>query len=229
MAMPRDAEPPSNAPPSNADGANTSTQPITRIAIVLFDGFDELDAVGPFEVFKNAARSGAPVEVRLARLGGPGTVRASHGLQVHVDSGLDQGVDLVLVPGGGWNAPPGTPGARAEVERGLLPSAIAKLHADGAMVASVCTGAMIVAVSGLLEGRPATTHHEALDDLAAAGASLVDARVVDTGDVLSAGGVTSGLDLALWLVEREWGEDLAAAVASEIEHERVGPLWRGPG
>ncbi|HEY3208299.1 MAG TPA: DJ-1/PfpI family protein [Actinomycetota bacterium] len=201
---------------------------MSRIAIVVFDGFDELDAVGPFEVFTNAARSGAPVEVRLARLGGPGAVRASHGLQVHVDTGLDESVDLVLVPGGGWNAQPGTPGARAEVERGLLPSAIGTLHAVGATVASVCTGAMIVAASGLLEGRPATTHHEALDDLAATGASVVDARVVDAGDVLSAGGVTSGLDLALWLVEREWGEDLAAAVASEIEHDRVGTVWTGP-
>jgi transcriptional regulator GlxA family with amidase domain len=203
-------------------------RPISRIAIVLFDGFDELDAVGPFEVLTNAARAGAPLEVRLVRLGGPGAVRASHGLQVRVDSGLEESADLVLVPGGGWNAQPPRPGARAEVERGLLPSALAQFHEGGATVASVCTGAMIVAASGLLEGRPATTHHEALDDLAAAGATLVDARVVDAGDVLSAGGVTSGLDLALWLVEREWGKDTAAAVASEIEHDRVGEVWRAP-
>ena len=226
--MPHRAESPSNVPPSQPGGANRPRRPISRIAIVVFDGFDELDAVGPFEVLGKAARAGAPVEARLVRLGGPGSVRASHGLQVQVDDGLDQGVDLVLVPGGGWNASPGTPGARVEVEGGLLPSAIAELHAGGATIASVCTGAMIVAASGLLRGRPATTHHEALEDLTASGASLIDARVVDAGDVLSAGGVTAGLDLALWLVEREWGGVLAAEVASEIEHERVGTVWKVP-
>jgi transcriptional regulator GlxA family with amidase domain len=210
-----------------ASGGQRPRRPISRIAIVVFDGFDELDAVGPFEVLTNAIRAGATADVRLVRLEGPGEVRASHGLRVTVADRLDSEADLVIVSGGGWNSPPGTPGARAEVQRGQLPSAIARLHADGATVASVCTGALIVAASGLLKGRPATTHHEALHDLAAAGASLVDARVVDAGDVLTAGGVTSGLDLALWLVEREWGEDMASAVASQIEHERVGTVWTG--
>jgi transcriptional regulator GlxA family with amidase domain len=87
---------------------------------------------------------------------------------------------------------------------------------------------MIVAAAGLFKGRPGTTHHAALEDLARAGASLVEERVVDAGDLISAGGVTSGIDLALWLVEREWGRELADAIAVQIEHHRVGDVWTEP-
>jgi transcriptional regulator GlxA family with amidase domain len=219
------ARPQAEASAASGGPAPKPRRPISRIAIVLFDGFDELDAVGPFEVLTNAVRSGAAVEVRLVRLEGPGEVRASHGLHVSVADGLENDADLVLIPGGSWNADVGTPGARAQADRGLLPAAIAAMHADGATIASVCTGAMIVAASGLLQGRPATTHHGALRDLARAGASLVDARVVDAGDLITAAGVTAGIDLALWLVEREWGAGLALAVASQIEHLRVGTVW----
>ena len=112
------------------------------------------------------------------------------------------------------------------VERGDLPRAIAERHAAGALVASVCTGAMLLAAAGLLEGRPATTHHTALADLRAAGAHVVEARVVDDGDVVTAGGVTSGLDLVLWLVERHLGPALAVAAERELEYERRGTVWR---
>ena len=88
---------------------------------------------------------------------------------------------------------------------------------------------MLVAAAGLLTGRPAVTHHGALEDLAATGAQVVDARVVDDGDIVSAGGVTSGIDLALHIVERELGAETAAAVAREMEHDRRGPVHIGPG
>ena len=78
--------------------------------------------------------------------------------------------------------------------------------------------------AGLLAGRPAVTHAGALGDLRATDAQVVDARVVDAGDVLTCGGVTSGLDLGLYLLEREYDADLAAAVARTIEHERRGPV-----
>jgi transcriptional regulator GlxA family with amidase domain len=128
------------------------------------------------------------------------------------------------VPGGGWNdrAPQG---ARAEAERGDLPRRLAELHAGGARVGSVCTGGMILAAAGLTEGRPATTHRGALDDLRASGAEVVEARVVDDGDLITAGGVTSGIDLALHVVEREWGERLADGIASEMEFARDRRVW----
>jgi transcriptional regulator GlxA family with amidase domain len=78
---------------------------------------------------------------------------------------------------------------------------------------------MVLSTAGILEGRPATTHAVAREDLAAAGAQLREARVVDDGDVVTAGGVTSGIDLAFHLVEREFGEDVAAQVAREMEYD----------
>jgi transcriptional regulator GlxA family with amidase domain len=93
-------------------------------------------------------------------------------------------------------------------------------------VASVCTGALLLAAAGLVDGRPAITHHGAIDDLRAAGATVVRARVVDDGDLVTAGGVTSGLDLVLHLVERHFGAAAALAAEHELEYERRGTVWR---
>lgn len=189
-----------------------------QIEIVLFPGFDELDAIAPFEVLQNAVAAGADFSVRLVAPS-PAMIEGNHGLKVTVEARLGQ-PDLLIVPGGGWVR--GVIGVRAEVARGELPSRIAELHRAGAIVASVCTGAMLLAAAGILRGRRATTHHQALDDLRQAGAVLVEARVVDDGEVLSAGGVTSGLDLALWLTERFASRDIAQRVERELEYERRG-------
>jgi transcriptional regulator GlxA family with amidase domain len=198
-----------------------------RIAVMVFDGFDELDAIGPLEVLRNAASmGGVDLEVELVCLDGAAEVTGSHGLRVRPDGRLDRDrTDLVVVPGGGWNdrAPRG---AYAEAERGELPAAIAAAHENGAVVATVCTGAMLATAAGLTTGRPAVTHHGALEELRASGAEVVEARVVDDGDLVTAGGVTSGIDLALWLVERHFGAGLAEAVAAEMEHPRHGEVWR---
>jgi transcriptional regulator GlxA family with amidase domain len=186
------------------------------VEIALFDGFDELDAVGPFEVLSNGRRAGADLAVRLVSHEGRDRVTASHGLDVGVDGPLGE-PDLLIVPGGGWSD--GEGGVARVVEDSRLGAAVADLHAGGTTVASVCTGAMVLAEAGLLDDRPATTHHVAHDDLAAV-ADRRDARVVDDGDVLTAGGVTSGIDLALYLLEREFGADVAAQVARELEHDR---------
>jgi transcriptional regulator GlxA family with amidase domain len=198
-----------------------------RIAVVVFDGFDELDAIGPLEVLRNAAAMGdAELSVDLVTLDGAAAVTGSHGLRVRPDGRLDPDrTDLLVVPGGGWNdrAPRG---AWAEAERGELPAAIAAAHRAGAVVATVCTGAMLATAAGLTRGRPAVTHHDAIEELRTSGAEVVEARVVDDGDLVTAGGVTSGIDLALWLVERQFGTELAGAVAAEIEHPRHGEVWR---
>jgi transcriptional regulator GlxA family with amidase domain len=140
-------------------------------------------------------------------------------LRVGVD-GAPGDPDLLVVPGGGWNAGDDRPGARREAERGAVPAAIHDRHEAGATVASVCTGGMLLAEAGVLDGRPAVTHAGALDDLGATDAEVVDARVVDDGDVLTAGGITSGLDLALHLVSRLCGADVADRVATELEYDR---------
>jgi putative intracellular protease/amidase len=186
-----------------------------RTEILIYDGFDELDALAPYEVLSNGG-----FDPTLVTLDGTREVTASHGLALAAQGALSDACDLLVVPGGGWGDR-AAKGAWAEAQRGEIPRAIAERHQAGTTVAAVCTGGMLLAAGGLLKGRPAVTHHVALDELEASGAEVLrDARVVDDGDVLTAGGVTSGIDLALWLVERERGPEAAAKVAREIEHER---------
>ncbi len=207
------------------------------IAVILFEGFDDLDAIGPFEVFSHASRAGAALDVDLVTLESTDVITSSHGLQIVPDGILPMGPfggsdgsaatsrnagatpDLIVVPGGGWSDRAEV-GTRAEVDRGTLPETLYRLHDAGATVASVCTGGMLLASAGLTDGRPAVTHHEALEDLAESGAAVVDSRVVDDGDILTAGGITAGIDLALHILEREFGREIATAVESTMEYER---------
>ncbi|WP_336035382.1 DJ-1/PfpI family protein [Halobacterium yunchengense] len=204
------------------------------VAILLYEGFDELDAVGPYEVFRTAAEFGAAVDASLQTLAPTERVTASHGLRVEPDDVLIGTPDLVVVPGGGWNSVPpevqrgggggaagarSDAGARTQVENGQLPDRLGTLHEGGAVVAAVCTGAMLLAAAGLLDGRPATTHESAKADLREEyGVDVRDERYVDDGTVLTAGGVTAGIDLALHLLERECSPGVAERVSDEIEH-----------
>lgn len=202
-----------------------TTNSIESVAIVLYEGFDELDVIGPYEVFETAAALGTDLSVSLRTLEPIERVTASHGLIVEPDGTLDNtDPDLLVVPGGGWNDR-AERGAWAEAQ-GDLPDVLAKRHRNGTVLASVCTGGMILATAGLLDGRPATTHRGALTDLRETRADVVDARVVDDGDVLTAGGVTAGLDLALWLVERVDGAETTETVAREMEYDRRGEVYR---
>jgi transcriptional regulator GlxA family with amidase domain len=201
-----------------------------RIDILLFGGFDELDALAPCEALRRAAEAGADFHVQLVTLDAAPEVTAFYGLRARPDGQLcfDPAPDVLIVPGGGWNhrGPDGKRGAHFEVERGAIPEALARLHASGTILAGVCTGSMLLAAAGLTAGRPATTHHLALDDLRASSATVIDARVVDDGDLVTARGVTSGLDLALWLVERFAGSHIAHRVESRMEYERRGVIWQ---
>jgi transcriptional regulator GlxA family with amidase domain len=199
-----------------------------RIDIILFAGFDELDAIGPYEVLQNAAALGAGFVVRLVAPTGAGEVVAAHGLRIRADAAMrdEPRPNLIVVPGGGWGDR-GSIGAWAEATRGEIPRYLAEQHEAGVTIATVCTGAMLLARAGVLKGRSATTHHVAIEDLKAAGTTFVDERVVDQGDVITSGGVTSGIDLALWLTERFASAEIAGQVAREMEYERVGRVWRG--
>jgi transcriptional regulator GlxA family with amidase domain len=196
-----------------------------RVAVLIYPGFDELDAVGPYEVLRTAQAAGADLETTLVTRDRAARVTGSHGLTVEPQGTLeDAPFDVVIVPGGGWSDR-AAEGAYSEAQRGELPAALRRMHETGATLASVCTGGMLVSAAGLSRGRPSTTHQLALEELGEAGAELIDARVVDDGDLLSSGGVTAGIDLALWLVERSSGKRLADAVARAIEHERQGRVW----
>jgi len=182
--------------------------------ILLFDGFDELDAIGPFEVLADA------LETAFVTLEGARDVTSARGIVVRAQHALSERPDVLIVPGGGWldRAPEG---ARAQAERGDVPGAIAACQAAGSTVASVCTGALLLAHSGILAGRRATTNPQALGDLRAhGGIEVVEARVVDDGDVLTAGAPACGIDLALRLLERFGGPGVAEAAARELQYER---------
>jgi transcriptional regulator GlxA family with amidase domain len=196
-----------------------------QIDILIYDGFDDLDALGPNELLRHASGAGAPFELRLVNLDGAERVKSGLGTTLLPDGPGSARPDLVIVPGGGLllDRPVGV---LAEIQREVIPRALARLHSQGTTIASVCTGAMLLGAAGLLAGRPATTNRRALDRLAQFGATVIDARVVDDGDLLSAAGVTAGLDLALWLVEREVGPEAAELLAQGVEYQRNGTVWR---
>ncbi|TKX75103.1 DJ-1/PfpI family protein [Halorubrum sp. GN11_10-6_MGM] len=209
-----------------------------NVDVLLYDGFDELDGIGPYEVFDYAlgyaaeergategASGGDAGRVRYVTLGERERVTASHGTRVGVDGTLPDpeaadAPDLLVVPGGGWSARDEEASAWAEARKGDVPRALRAHHEAGTRIASVCTGSMLLAEAGVTDGRRAVTHASAIEELRESGAEVVDARVVDDGDLLSAGGVTSGIDLALYVVEREFGEAVADRVSTVIEYER---------
>lgn len=200
---------------------------MVKVQIILFDGFDELDAIAPFEVLQSAAAIGADLKAELVTLYNSREIVAAHGLRVYPDTKLDfeRKLDILIVPGGGWGSR-AAKGAWAEAQRGEIPAAISRLHQSGTTIASVCTGTMLVARAGLLKNRPAITHHVAIEELSAIGAQIINARVVDDGDIVTSGGVTSGLDLTLWLIERYLSPQIAHQVEREMEYERRGTVWR---
>ncbi len=197
--------------------------------IVIYDGLDEMDAVGPLEVFRSAGKLGAQVSARLVTRRPQPVVEGSYGLRFVPDGVYQPGqANVVLVPGGAWAAR-AERGAWGEVQRGDWLPLLANAASTTSVMAGVCTGTMLLAHAGVVGDRRAGTHHTAWQDLTATGATLVKDRVVDDGDLITSGGVTSGLDLALWLVEREFGNDLADRVATRMEYSRVRPTDPLPG
>jgi transcriptional regulator GlxA family with amidase domain len=191
-----------------------------RVAVLLFDEVEVLDACGPFEVFsvagRVATRVGAPVpfEVVTVTPQDPGTpVRARGGLRMLADHGLADAppADVVVVPGGVTDA--------VERDPALL-EWLRRVRDRAEMVASVCTGAFVLAEAGLLRG-PVTTHWEDADELARRFPQLdvrPDARYVDTGATATSAGVSAGIDLALHLVHRYAGLDLATRTARQMDY-----------
>lgn len=193
-----------------------------NVVIPIFSGVEELDAVGPFEVFGLAKAAGMDVTVRMASCAGE-AVTGFHGLQIGGLGRLGDEADCVIVPGGAWISGRDE-GVRLAVREGGLVEWIAACHTRGALVASVCTGVFLLHAAGLLEGLPATTHHSAVEDLKALGVNTVADRVVDGGRVLTTGGIASGLDLSLWILEREFGKDAAGRIEEVMEYRRQGSV-----
>ncbi|SDF39620.1 DJ-1/PfpI family protein [Lentzea fradiae] len=196
-----------------------------RIQVLMFEGVEELDFGAPVEVLSIAgALTGGAIRTTQVTTGRPGTVTCVHGTKVVVGQGWSpRDADVLVVPGGGrYSDPNGTGVRRLMADKAFLD----RLAAVEALPVGICTGTMVLAAAGITRGRNATTHHRAKADLAARGANVVDARVVDDGDLITGGGITSGLDVALWLVERFLGARTAHQVETQMEYERRGTVWR---
>ncbi|MFB7551193.1 GlxA family transcriptional regulator [Streptomyces sp. NPDC056154] len=181
------------------------------VLVVLFDGVQSLDVTGPVEVFAGASRlSGAAYELRTASLGGA-PVRTSSGLTLVPDGALpDAGpVHTLLVPGGEGTRTPDP--ALVDWLRDRAP------HAE--RLVSVCTGALLLAAAGLLDGHRVTTHWTVCDHLARSHPAVEvdpDPIFVRDGRLATSAGVTAGIDLALALVEEDHGRDIALTIARHL-------------
>jgi transcriptional regulator GlxA family with amidase domain len=194
-----------------------------RADIVVFDGIDELDALGPYEILRRAEQLSIDFAVRLVTQTGQESVCGAHGLTFATDGLFVPGeADIVIVSGGGWNAR-SKQGAWAEYQRGELAPLLVEAAESASVIAGVCTGTMLWAHAGVITGRRANTHYTAHEELAELGVLVVPERVVDDGEVVTSGGVTSGLDLALWLVARELSDLLAQQIAKNIEYKWFRP------
>ena len=184
------------------------------IAIALWDGVEELDFAGPYEVLTAWSRMSDERQISVRTVAAStDVVRCAHDLKVVPDVSWDDvgRLDLLVLPGGDTR-PLQTDDAFLERLRGIA--------AAGTLMTSVCTGALVYGKAGLLEGRRATTHWGALDRLADLGVDVDrEARFVDTGEVVTAAGVSAGIDMALHLVSRLDSAERAEEVRRYIQYE----------
>jgi len=188
-----------------------------QIAILIFDKLTALDAIGPYEVL----RSVPGWEVKFVGLE-KGQVRTDSGaLGLSADYSLEEvsEADIVLVPGGEGNRP-------LLSDEAVL-SWLRQIDVGSKWTTSVCTGSLVLAAAGLLDGRQATSHWLYHDQLRELGANPVAARFVEDGKVITAAGVSAGIDMALHLVGQEAGPEVAQAIQLGIEYDPQPPFDAG--
>jgi putative intracellular protease/amidase len=186
-------------------------------AILLYDGFTALDAIGPYEVLSRLPGARATFVASE-----PGPVRTDNGMLSLVAERSLQDVpapEIVLVPGG-----PGEVAARAG---GPALQWLRSAHETSKWTTSVCTGSLILAAAGLLDCKRATSHWLALDALSAFGADAVSERVVFDGKIVTAAGVSAGIDMALTLAAQIAGDEVAQAIQLGIEYDPQPPFDAG--
>jgi transcriptional regulator GlxA family with amidase domain len=188
-----------------------------QIAILIFDSLTALDAIGPYEVLSRVPG----VELRFVAKQ-PGPKRTDTGaLGVHADLPLSDLAtpDVVLVPGGA--------GSRPLMRDQEVLEWLRAAHRSSTWTTSVCTGALVLGAAGILDGKRATTHWAFLDHLPELGAKPVAQRVVEDGKVITAAGVSAGIDMALTLASRLAGDQVAQAIQLGIEYDPEPPFDTG--
>ncbi|HEV2527514.1 MAG TPA: DJ-1/PfpI family protein [Thermomicrobiales bacterium] len=198
-----------------------TTSPERRtVGILIFEGVEVLDFCGPFEVFSVTRRhdaDGQPAKLFdvLTIAETSDVVVCTGGLKVVPDATIDDHppLDIVVVPGG--------MGTRREMTNRRLLDWVAARNGEAELMTSVCTGAFLLANSALLEGLPATTHWASIDHLRELATDTMvrdDQRVVDTGRIITSAGISAGIDLALHVVARLHGDQVALGTARTMEY-----------
>lgn len=186
---------------------------MVTIGILIFPEVEELDFVGPFEVlsYVNKIRPESTTVRLIAET--PGPICAFNGMRIIPDMTLRDcpTLDIIVVPGG--------KGRLAAMKSAAIRGFIRSRAKTAKFIASVCTGAFLLAEAGLLTGKKATTYHTAFSELESYSVHLVRSKVVRDGKIVTSGGVSSGLELGLYLLRELFGVTLAQEVASKIEYE----------
>lgn len=187
-----------------------------KVAVVLFDGVTALDAVGPYEVLSRLP--GAEVVFTATE---PGVKRTDQGLGLSADVALSEipEPEVILVPGG--------PGQVAAMDDAELREWLRHADTTSTWTTGVCTGSLLLAGAGLLDGKRATTHWLARGELSRLGAVAVEERVVFDGRHVTSAGVSAGIDMALALAGRLCGDTVAQAVQLSIEYDPAPPYDAG--
>jgi transcriptional regulator GlxA family with amidase domain len=188
-----------------------------KTSILLYDGFTALDAIGPYEVLRSVR--GWEVEFVAEERGEVRTDSGAVGLSADRSLAEVTAAEIVLVPGGQGN--------RALLEDEELLSWLREIDRTTTWTTSVCTGSLLLGAAGLLEGKRATGHWLFLEPLREYGADPVGGRYVEDGKVITAAGVSAGIDMALHLVGREKGPKVAQSVQLGIEYDPSPPFDAG--
>jgi len=202
-----------------------ATSPI-RVGIVIFDDVEVLDFAGPFEVFSVADRHNKirPFDVRMvSELGGRVIARNRFEVMAHESFSSCPPLDWILIPGGGGYRPDGTGyGTRVQKDNVTLLNWIRTRAQTAQQVLSVCSGALILANAGLLDGQLATTHRGAYGELRALGKDITvveDTKMIDSGFVVTSGGISAGIDMSLGMVAKALGPSVATETADYMEYD----------
>jgi transcriptional regulator GlxA family with amidase domain len=192
-----------------------------KVAVCLFEDAEELDWAGPYEVLSAWARLWPDDGVEVFTVADSAEVRCAKGLRVLADHTWDSAPrpDVLVYPGGF--------GTRRELADEAVLNRLRGLAAGGTLMTSVCTGSLVFASAGLLDGRPATTWHGAVETLAELGDGIEvrpEARFVDSGEVITAAGVSAGIDMALHLVARLHSVERAREVRRYIQYDPEPPV-----
>jgi transcriptional regulator GlxA family with amidase domain len=194
----------------------------TRIGISLFPGAEELDWAGPWEVLSFWALTWPDDDVEVFTVAqAPGEIRCAKGLRVLPDHTWDTAppIDVLVYPGG--------QGTRPQLGDETVRAWLHKVAESASLMTSVCTGSLVFADAGLLKNRPATTYWSMLDALVGIDDTIEprpDSRFVDDGDVITAAGVSAGIDMALHLVTRLHSVERAREVRRGIQYDPEPPV-----